>query len=124
MQEAFGEWLVPDLFQVYSNYLRPEWKTYEILIHTEKVFHGAVRNLNSTAHPPVLNVSEVSTDYLMIDYYSKRKMGSLAVGIIKGIAKYYNEDKDIDVIPATEPDAERVQIKILFRNKLPESKMS
>lgn len=114
IQEKFGEWLVPDLFQVYSTYVNPSWKTYDVLIHTEKVFHGAVRNLNSTANPPVLHVSVVRDDFLIIDYYSKRKMGSLAVGIIKGIAKYYKEDDKIEITPTTDPDAERVQIRVTF----------
>jgi hypothetical protein len=45
--------------------------------------------LNSTANPPILNVTKISNNLLMIDYFSKRKMGDLAVGIIKGIAKFY-----------------------------------
>ncbi len=114
LQEKFGEWLVPDLFHVYAAYLDPSWKTYEVLINTEEVFHGAVRKLNSTANPPVLHVSEVRDDLLIIDYHSKRKMGSLAVGIIKGIARYYKEDDRIEVTPTTDPDAERVQIKVTF----------
>jgi hypothetical protein len=116
LQEAFGEWLVPDLFKVYSDYLNPEWRTYDVLINTEKVFHRAVRKLNSTAQPPILHISEVNEKFLMIDYYSKRRMSSLAVGIIRGIAKYYNEAHLVDIVPTTEPDAERVQIKVLFQN--------
>ena len=114
LQEKFGEWLVPDLFQVYSSYLNPGWKTFEVLVNTEEVFHGAVRKLNSTARPPVLHVSEVRDDFLIIDYYSKRKMSSLAIGIIKGIARYYNEHDKIQIAPTTEPDAERVQIRVTF----------
>lgn len=103
LQERFGEWLVPDLFQFYSTYLNPEWKTWEVLIHTEKVMHGAVRRLNSTANPPVLHVSDVIGNKLIIDYHSKRKMGSLAVGIIKGIARYYNEHEVVTVTAMTPP---------------------
>lgn len=117
LQEKFGEWLVPDLFQVYSSYVNPEWRTFEVLVNTEEVFHGAVRKLNSTAQPPVLHVSEVRDDYLIIDYYSKRRMGALAVGIIKGIAKYYKEEQQVEILPTTEPDAERVQIKVIFHNR-------
>ncbi len=112
--EMFGEWLVPDLFQVYSTYLRPEWKTWEVLVNTEKVMHGAVRKLNSTAKPPVLHVSEIIGSKLIIDYHSKRKMGSLAVGIIRGITKYYGEQDQITITPTTDPDADRVQIAVVF----------
>lgn len=115
IEERFGEYLVPDLFKLYSNYLNPAWKTFDVLLHTERVMHGAVRNLNSTAHPPILNVSQVNEHLLIIDYHSKRKMASLAVGIIKGIANYYNERDKVHVKPTTEPDAERVQIRVEFK---------
>jgi hypothetical protein len=115
LKEQFGEYLVPDLFVLYAHYLKPAWKTYDVLLYTETVMHGAVRKLNSTANPPILNVSKISKNLIMIDYFSKRRLGSLAVGIIKGIAKYYGEDAYVQVEPTTAPDAERVQIKVHFR---------
>lgn len=116
LEEKFGEYLVPDLFKLYGNYLNPAWKTFDVLLHTERVMHGAVRNLNSTAHPPILNVSQVNEHLLIIDYHSQRKLASLAVGIIKGIANYYQEREFIEVKPTTEPDAERVQIRVEFKS--------
>lgn len=117
LKEKFGEQIVPDLFRLYKHYLQPEWRTYQILLNTEEVMHGAVRKLNSTANPPVLNVSKVSQGLLIIDYYSKRKMGSLAVGIIRGIAKYYGEQNEVTVESLSASDAERVQIKVHFARK-------
>lgn len=118
LKEKFGEHMVPDLFQMYKHYLQPEWKTYEVLLKTEEVMHGAVRKLNSTAYPPILNVSKNSEEVLLIDYYSKRKMGSLAVGIIKGIARYYGEEDKVTVETMTDPDAELVKIKVHFANRI------
>lgn len=115
MEERFGEYLVPDLFRIYGSYLNPAWKTFDVLLNTERVMHGAVRHLNSTAHPPVLNVSKVNEHLLIIDYYSKRKLASLAIGIIKGIAAFYMEADLIEVKPTTEPDDERVQIRVEFK---------
>lgn len=114
LKEKFGEYLVPDLFQLYAGYLRPEWKTYEVILNTEQVMHGAVRKLNSTANPPVLNVTQVSDKLLIVDYFSARRMGALAVGIIKGIANYYNEGEKVIVKPMSDPDDERVQIRLEF----------
>lgn len=114
IQERFGAYLVPDLFKLYGNYLRPEWKTFDLLINTEHVMHGAVRKLNSSANPPVLNVTKVSEKLLIIDYHSKRKMSALAIGIIKGIAAYFGESKLINIKPISDPDAERVQIRVEF----------
>lgn len=110
--EEFGIYMVPDLFHLYASYLQPEWKTFDVVMYTESVMHGAVRKLNSTAHPPILNVTRVSDKLLMVDYFSKRRLGALAVGIIKGIAIYFKEDKHIHVVSISSPDAERVQIKV------------
>ena len=114
LKEQFGEYLVPDLFMLYKNYIRPEWRTMDIIEHTEKVMHGAVRALNSTANPPVLFVTKVNPQLLIIDYYSRRRMGSLAIGIIRGIAVYYGESQNISVISMSEPADERVQIRVEY----------
>lgn len=114
LKEQFGEYLVPDLLVLYKDYLRPEWKTMDIIEHTENVMHGAVRRLNSTANPPVLFVNKVNAHLLIIDYYSERRMGSLAIGIIRGIAKYYGESEYISVHPMSEPADERVQIRVEY----------
>lgn len=117
LKETFGEYMVPDLFELYKNYVNTAWRTYDILKYTETVFHGAVRKLNSTAAPPVLAVTEVGNNVLIIDYYSRRRMGGVAVGIIRGIARYYNESDAIVIIPKTDPNAERVQIQVEFANR-------
>ncbi len=112
LKEAFGIYLVPDLFQLYGSYLQPQWKTLDVVEHTERVMHGAVRKLNSAANPPILNVTRINENKLMVDYFSKRRMGALAVGIIKGIAKYFHEEQQIVITPTTDADAERVQLVI------------
>ena len=114
LKEKFGESMVPDLLELYKKYVDPSWKTFELLEYTEHVMHKAVRKEESKASPPVLNVSRVHDKLLIIDYYSARRMASLAVGIIKGIAKHYNESEKIKVIPASDPNDERVQIRIEF----------
>jgi hypothetical protein len=114
VKERFGEYLVPDLLQLYKAYVNPEWKTFDMLLNTELVMHKAVRKEESKADPPVLNISRVHDKLIMIDYYSRRKMASLAIGIIKGIAHFYNETGQIQIIPTSDPDDERVQIRVEF----------
>lgn len=114
IKEKFGEGMVPDLMALYKKYVDPEWKTFEMLLYTEHIMHKAVRKEESNANPPILNVSRVHDKLLIIDYYSERKMGCLAVGIIKGIAKFYQEEDKIKVESASSPNDERVQIRIEF----------
>ena len=112
--EEFGEFLVPDLLIFYAAYLKPQWKTLELLEHTEAVMHQAVRKINPDADPPKLHVSRVNERLLIIDYYSKRKLSGLAIGIIRGIAVFYGEDKRIAILPTSAFDDERVQIRVEF----------
>lgn len=114
LKENFGQHMAADLMKMYLHYLSPEWKTFDILVNTEIVMHKAVRKQEHKANPPILNISRVHDKLLIIDYYSERKMGSLAVGIIKGIAAYFNEEENIKVVPLSNPNDERVQIRVEF----------
>ena len=75
----------------------------------------AVRTEQSIANPPVINVRRIHDKLLVIDYYSKRKMASLAVGIIRGIAAFYSESEKVVVIPTTDQGDENVQIRVEFQ---------
>lgn len=114
LHEMFGEFLVPDLLLIYQKYINPAWRTYDMLLHTETIMHGAVRKEDNRASPPILNVSKVNQKLLVIDYFSKRRMAGVAVGIIKGIARYYHEYDQVSVVPVTPLNAERVQIRVMF----------
>ncbi len=116
LQEGFGKFLVPDLLLIYKKYVNPSWKTFEMLQYTEAVMHGAVRTEDNRTSPPILFVNRVNDKLLVIDYHSKRKMASVAIGIIKGIADYFQEGDQVNVIPVTPRDAERVQIRVQFGN--------
>ena len=115
LQEKLGEYLVPDLLNIFKSHLNPAWKTFGLLENTELVMHKAVRKQANQANPPILNISRVHDKLLIIDYYSKRRMANLAVGIIKGIARFYNESDIVDVILNANPDDERVQIRVEFK---------
>jgi hypothetical protein len=112
LYEKLGEFLVPDLLDIFRAHVNPSWNTYQLLENAEFVMHKAVRNQENKADPPVLNVSRVHDQLLIIDYYSKRRMASLAIGIIRGIAAHYKEN--IRIVPTTNANDERVQIRIEF----------
>ncbi len=74
LMEQFGEFLVPDLLLVYNKYINPEWRTYEMLLHTEEAMHGAVKKQDSRTNPPMLLVTKKGSRQLIVDYHSKRKI--------------------------------------------------
>lgn len=112
LHEKFGEYLVPDLMYMYQKLLQPEWKTLDMLEHTELTMHRQVRQEHSENAPPVLEVSRLGPNELLIDYVSPRRMGGLAVGIVRGLAAYFDEADRIDVMPTTSEDGQRVRIHV------------
>lgn len=75
-----------------------------------------MRNEDKRTSPPLLVVTKKGSNQLIVDYYSKRRMAGVAVGIIRGIAKYYHEQERVTVTRLTPADEERVQIKVDFMN--------
>ncbi|SNR32336.1 Haem-NO-binding [Hymenobacter mucosus] len=112
LQEKFGEYLVPDLMYMYQRLLQPNWTTLDMLEHTEGTMHRQVRAEHVENSPPVLHVTRLSQNELLIDYVSERRMGALAVGIVRGVAKYYDEADQIEVEPTTSEDGAHVRIRV------------
>lgn len=114
LMEQFGEFLVPDLLLLYKRHMRPEGNTYDMLLNTVAGMHAAVREKNNRKSPPMLLVTKKGDTQLIVDYHSKRKMAPFAVGAIKGLAKYYNEEDKVEVALLTPVEKERVQIRVDF----------
>ena len=93
--EAFGEFLAPGLLQIYGAFVKSEWKAMDLLENIEGTIHKAVRLGNPGALPPSLKIERTDENTVVINYNSPRKMIHLGVGIIRAIAKHYNEDLHI-----------------------------
>ena len=93
--EDFGEFIAPDLLQMYSGVINPAWKTLDVIEHTEDEIHRVVRLHNRDAHPPNLKCVRTSEDEVVIEYSSQRKMCDVAKGIAKGLAKHFEESISI-----------------------------
>jgi hypothetical protein len=93
--EDFGEFIAPDLLQMYAGVINPGWKTLDVIQHTEDEIHRVVRLHNRDAHPPKLKSIRTSDDEVVIEYGSQRKMCFVAKGIAKGLAKHYQESISI-----------------------------
>ncbi|WP_303311735.1 heme NO-binding domain-containing protein [Hymenobacter sp. BT730] len=112
LHEKFGEYLVPDLMLMYGKLVNPEWRTLEMVENTEMHMHVHIRQQNPGHTPPVLKVERLGKNELQVDYVSPRRMGALAVGIIRGLAVYFNEEERIEVVPETSENGEHVSIRV------------
>ena len=89
--EAFGEFLVPTYLSVYGVLVRPEWRTLELIEHTEEVIHRVVRTRQPGARPPSLSVERVGPHEIVVLYTSARRLCAVARGIVRGVAKHFEE---------------------------------
>ena len=112
LQERFGEFLVPDLLFTYRKLLDPTWHTLDLLEHVESRMHHAVRRDLRGATPPVLHVERLSPTAARVQYVSTRRMGALAVGIIRGLAQHFGEAHRLRITPTTAENGERVEILV------------
>lgn len=89
--EEFGEFLAPNLLQLYGSMIHPGWKTLDLVEHTEKTMHRVVRFVDQSSAPPRLICTRTGPTEVVLQYASPRNMSSLGIGIIRGIARYYGE---------------------------------
>jgi len=89
--EDLGEFVAPDLLRMHAHSVLPEWRTLDLIEHTEKAIHQVVRENTSGAHPPKIATTRTSEDELVVAYVSPRRLCSFAKGIIRGIAAHYRE---------------------------------
>jgi hypothetical protein len=93
--ENFGEFIAPRLLSMYASLKKPEWRTLDVIEHTENVIHTVVRAREAGAQPPHLQCTRVSPTEVRMIYDSPRRMCALAKGIAKGLGRLYNERIEI-----------------------------
>lgn len=92
----FGEFLAPHLVKVAGGFIEPDWKTLDVVEHTEAIIHRMVRSTNPGAAPPVLEVFRSAPDEIQVVYSSRRRLCALATGIIRGLATHFQEQVVIE----------------------------
>ncbi len=94
--EDFGEFIAPNLVNMYRPLLDPRWRTLDLLEHTERTIHSVVRMRNPGASPPELRCRRLSEGEVRVSYNSARKMCALARGIIRGLARHFGDKLKIE----------------------------
>ena len=89
--EDFGEFIAPDLMKMYGSLVRKEWRTLDVIEHTEQTIHRVVRHRNPGAHPPELRCQRLGPAEVLVVYTSARTMCGVAKGIARGLALHFKE---------------------------------
>jgi hypothetical protein len=91
----FGEFLVPGLLQTYRAFVKPTWRTLDLIADVETHIHKAVRLREPDATPPPLRATRTSPTQVVVRYDSQRRLCALAEGIVAGVAAHYGERVDV-----------------------------
>ncbi|MFC4449509.1 heme NO-binding domain-containing protein [Halorussus aquaticus] len=95
--DAFGRFLVPPLVETYGVHVETEWTGLELVANVETYIHEALRAKQlSTYTPPALSAEWVGDDRVAVTYTSERELCALAVGLLRGIESYYDEQYRIE----------------------------
>ena len=90
--EDFGQFIVPALLKMFGHLLLAEWRTIDVIEHTETTVHRVVRVRNPGANPPKLQTVRRGRDEVVVVYASPRQMCAFAIGIGKGLAMHFGEN--------------------------------
>jgi hypothetical protein len=104
--EAFGEFLVSSYVALYGGLLRPEWRTLDVIEHTEETIHRVVRRRQPGALPPRLRTVRVGPKMVILTYDSPRQLCAVARGIARGLAARFGETliiQDIECMHRNDP---------------------
>ncbi len=93
---AYGEHLFGIFTKAYSSFFVNESSALDFLAKIESKIHPEVHKLYPDAELPTFEILHHSEEKLEMNYYSGRKMGKFAEGLIKGCLAYFNEKAIIE----------------------------
>lgn len=112
VMEEFGEFIAPTMLRMYSSLLNPQWKTLDVLEHTEDTIHRVVRMREKNALPPELECSRSGPAHVIVKYSSGRRMCAVAKGIVRGVARHFGEVIEIQESMCMQLGANQCQIHV------------
>jgi len=107
---VFGEYFFNTLKTKYPVFMdKPN--LFSFLYSIDQYIHPQVLKLYPDAELPKFDAEINSENEMVLNYISSRKMSDLAIGLISGAAKHFNEDVDVLEV-SEERSGEIVTIKV------------
>jgi hypothetical protein len=106
----FGEYFFITLSRDYPKFMEQD-DLFLFLESIERYIHPEVLKLYPEAELPAFGSDIKSKNEMILDYSSSRKLADLAIGLIKGAAKHYNEEVEIEKLAETD-EGGKVRLKI------------
>lgn len=114
--KSFGVFMVPDLLLLFRRQIQADWDLMDLYTQIEDTIHKVVRLRSPGAKPPQLRVERKSSDEVIIYYSSPRRMCSLGVGLIQGIAETFDNPVTINESTCMHRGDARCTISVRLKN--------
>ena len=105
---TFGYYLFGRFSVLYPHFFVEKKSAFEFLKTIQDYIHVEVLKLYPDAKLPTIQVNICNETTMELIYNSERKLGQLALGLIKGCAEYFNEKIKIDLEPI-EKDGSKIK---------------
>lgn len=89
--EDFGHYTGPKLITYYDMFVRPEWRTFDVLENASARIHDAIHRHNPKRMPPRLVTRKLDGNRMELSYQSERKLCMVAKGIVRGLNDHFGE---------------------------------
>ena len=90
--EDFGMYMMPGYIRIASHKIDPKWNVLDLLENVPVVFRHILVSAFTGSLPPLMKFVRNKPDEVTIYYTSPRKLCILGRGIIRGFAKYCNNE--------------------------------
>jgi hypothetical protein len=107
---VFGEYFFTTLKDKYPVFVEKP-NLFNFLNSIDEYIHPEVLKLYPDAELPRFDTEIKSNNEMILSYMSSRKLSDLAIGLIKGAAKYFKEDVDVVKIEE-EDDGQKVRLEV------------
>ncbi|TQV87595.1 heme NO-binding domain-containing protein [Aliikangiella coralliicola] len=110
----FGEYIFPALMARNPCDLPDGITAKEFLKQVDSVIHVGVKHIHPNAYLPTFRYEDPADNRLVMLYQSKRKMCTLAEGLIYGAGKHYDTHVDIKHTKCLHKDDDHCRLELAF----------
>ncbi|WP_299726973.1 heme NO-binding domain-containing protein [uncultured Endozoicomonas sp.] len=106
LQTAFGEYLFKRLADSHPQFIKDIRSSFDLLERVEDYIHVEVRKLYPESSPPEIQCTSIDEYQMRLHYKSHRPFSALALGLIQGVGRYFDERLSIRVEPLSDAGTE------------------
>ncbi len=87
----FGKYMFPVFYKKFPVFFEKMTSSIEFLKTLNNIIHVEVKKLFEDATPPLIQIEELSDDWIVLKYSSERKLCRLLEGLLEGLALHFNQ---------------------------------